>query len=643
MGNTMGYQGGDFVNRDTRVKELGASAPRDLIEQMENLQLKLKDYCDIFETPSRMFSPDLLPVIKQLVLENYRPEIEENSITDNTNSNNRNFLTETVVVNPGGTDSTYESMQMPTVEARIKSLEQVLENSAKEFRTANPHNLNSLTPFDAFLPYTIIRSFLPMFAKEIVPYSSLSKPYIRLKENRKYIVTQENRQYLRPDIYASPRRAREILDTSKGRRVTMDWYPEGESVAADATDFDYVDEEGNKFKVPSNGLSINNLDLLKESGGLREVGDALDINIHVCDIRVETTNSNGTKKTEVISDLNIIYDVTSTTPQRSISYNIGEIPVFADDGKTVEGYITDTLYGTINFETSTISLVSQSGFIKQVRFGGNLSNKNNKSYLSYKEDWITQDYVVGEGHTGNVPITTQDMILFNECGDINITSNAINQFTEIFANLEDMDTVNTVLDKLDEMAAKGTNHRYRLFKDRVMVHSREIELEHNVGTVLKRLEQIQDMIQINFIRVINELRNTCIAEPFKVVAFTNPNNAALFTGDKVDWTIQKGSAIGSSTIRSDYNMGIITADGNSVKLVTSMKIPEEEGIRFLVYPVNEQNFLSWKHFTYSIYFDDKHRIDEMSNVPNIYYYARFDNIVFNPLGAQIIFKNFELK
>ena len=70
-------------------------------------------------------------------------------------------------------------------------------------------------------------------------------------------------------------------------------------------------------------------------------------------------------------------------------------------------------------------------------------------------------------------------------------------------------------------------------------------------------------------------------------------------------------------------MGIYTSAGQALRLVSSLKFAREDGVRFIVLPVNEENFLSWKHFKYSMYFDRDHRIAEMLQVPNVLAISRF--------------------
>jgi hypothetical protein len=78
-----------------------------------------------------------------------------------------------------------------------------------------------------------------------------------------------------------------------------------------------------------------------------------------------------------------------------------------------------------------------------------------------------------------------------------------------------------------------------------------------------------------------------------------------------------------------------------MRLISSMKFKEDDGIRFLVFPVNEQNFLSWKHFKHSLFFSNDYRISEMTNVPNIRGISRFKTQAYTPLQGRLLIKNWK--
>lgn len=535
------------------------------------------------------------------------------------------------------------------------NLQRLMENSFAEGRAAqaNQRDLGELMPFDAFLPFAIIRTYLPLVGKDLVPYIVPKQHFIRIKEQFKYIVTKDNRRYLEPDVYRDLEAATEILKTAKGNEVTATWYPE--DMATDVTDavkaeddateklklYDYDEDTGTEtkyFKInASKEMRVVDLDLLAESGGNRDIGDALDINVAIDAARALVTNSEGVTYMVEVSGLEMFIDTTAISPKEQIG-GVVRYPVKDSTGK-IERWVEDKIMATYDPYTSRINVVSMSGLTKQVKFAGNLSNKNNMEYMSFHDSYQVKQHPIPEGYRQNMPITVEDMRLYNETASIDIIAYGINRMTEIFNGLEDTDIINFLRQSSNKFRGV-TEHDFLHFKGRVFVtRTVDVKYEQN-NPFMKRLDFMQDKISNELNAIIREMRNTCQNEPFRLVAYCHPNIASLFVGTNVDWKINDGDSIMGS-IRSDYNMGIITQDGNMIRIITSLKFPQEDGLRGLVFPINEQNFLTWKHFKRALYFDRDHRIVNMPNNPNIMCVATFSNKYYVPLSWQLKIKNYD--
>ena len=618
------------MNKDQILKYHRDNSPKDLIAMFEGLRQKLWDVVDIKDNPSYMFKPETTDIVANYVIENYQSVIE-----------GVDYGKETQVIE--SYDDNVADVVAPVSQVTVHNLKQLLENSAAEVRTANANqfNLNQLTPFDAFLPFVIIRSYLPLIGKDLMPTITPPQPFIRIKQMYKYIVTKDNKKYLRPDIYNDAAAGKAILDTAKGPRVTDKWFPEGTEVSSPSSEADYDYKEGEKYyKVPEANMPPQSIDLLAESGGLIAVGDALDIDVCVDGIQAVVTAKDGTTKTVVTQTGYAAYpDLTSITPQRSISFDV-KIPVKDKTGK-VESYVTDRIFGDFNASTNVFNLVSMYGHVKQVQFNGHLSNKNNTEYLSFTNEYGVEQHPIPEGYTSNVPITPQDMQLYNETASIDIVATAMSEMTEIFTQLEDNEIINKIDEDFAKWKGKGQDEHPFQHMFGPVVFEKTVDVRHDSTRLLKRNEYVQDEINFALRSFIGEMRTTLGNEPFRLVAFCHPNVASLFVGDHIDWKITPGGA-GMEGIRMDYSMGVYTANGDGFRIITSQKIKEDDGIRFLIFPVNEQNFLSWKHFKYSMYFDRDHRNAQMSLVPNIKGYSRFYTHSYTPLQAKLKITNYKV-
>ena len=203
------------MTRNEILKHYKDNSPKDLIALFEGLRDKLYNYVDIADNPTAMFKNDIFEVAKSSVIEACQGLVE--SI---------DYGNETQLMESFDDNDTVGTV-LPMTQVHMNNLSNILENSAVEVRrNANQLNLNQLTPFDAFLPFTIIRSYLPLIGKDLMPTQTPPQPFVRIKEMYKYVVTKDNKKYLRPDIYNDSETSRKILDSAKGGRITDKWYPE---------------------------------------------------------------------------------------------------------------------------------------------------------------------------------------------------------------------------------------------------------------------------------------------------------------------------------------------------------------------------------------------------------------------------------
>ena len=602
-----------------------SNAPKDLVALYEGMADKLYDLADIKSDPKYIFTTEG----SQLAID-YAMQACEEAI------NRVDYGTEmqTMESYVGADEIATEDMLVSDVHKH--NLRQIMENSISDTRAANPNpfNMNELTPFDAFLPFTIIRSYLPMIGKDLIPTQTPAQPFIRIKQQYKYIVTKDNTRYLRPDIYNDTDKSRLILDSARGAEVTQEWYPQGVETEHPG-DNTYEGADGKNYTFPEK-LQVRGFDLLEASGGLIEVGDDLDNDIHVKGVRIVVTDTKGKVHKLEQTGYEAYPDLTSITPQRSVSFKV-PFSVENDEG-TVEKY-EDTVYGDWNAATHTFNLVSIGGYVRQVQFGGHLSNKNNMEYFSFTNEFGVTQHPIPEGYNSQVPITKEDMDLYNQTSSIDIIASATNEMIEIFTQLEDSSIVQKIDTEFAKWKGKGEGeHPFEHFHGPV-VFTDTVDVKPDSTRLMKRYEFIQDEIQYALSRFIGDMRDVCKAESFRLVAFAHPNICSLFVGNNVDWKITPGSAAGDG-VRSDYSMGVYTANGDSFRIISSQKIKESDGVRFLLYPVNEQNFLSWKHFKYSMFFSRDYRNPQMELVPNLKGMSRFHTHSYTPLQAKLFIKNY---
>lgn len=614
----------EFEKKEALLNYYKENRPTKLIEAYHELRNSVSQYADIFENPGAIFDPALRDFYVEYATKYATPMIEAAAMPDEMQlleSLDRPEVENTIVT---------------TKEAHKQNMRQLLENSLFEGRIVNADNMSiqNLIPFDSFIPLIIARSYEPMVGKELIPSQTAPVPYVTIKEIRKYIVSKTGKKYPRPEVYSDRKSAREILNSSKGRPVTDKWYPaimsddgtkelEDDEVTADMLDAIDSLKIGNKDE--------NKLDLLVESGGVREIGDSLDINVCVSQLQCVVTNSQGEKQIVTINDVNAYPDIGSLA-KGSITIDV-KIPIYNSNGE-VESHVYDKVFGQYDAEYSTIILSSHFGYVKRAKFAGNLSNKNNYEFFSFLQDFTETRHPIPEGYSSQVPITTEMMQLYRETSNIDVVAYVMNEMTEIFTQLEDVEILAKIDEEKEKWEGKGSEiHPFERINGPVVI-THECPIKHDASRLLKRNEYLQDEVNYHLDLLIADIRNILGPEPFYLRTFCHPNIAQMFVGDNYDWKITPGTNA-TEGIRSDFHMGIYTAGGNAMKLVTSQKFDEEDGIRMLVYPVSEKQFLTWRNYKYSMFFTREYHNPMMSLVPNFKGQDRFYTHAYIPIQAQL--------
>lgn len=631
---------------DPRLQKYIDNTPDELIASMESYVEKFNGLVDVLNNPMQLYGFSMESMVSTAMMENFdnmeaSMKLTNSSYEDGATVTLESMVDDNVLLNG---DEVTEQVDMSNLHR--KNLQQLFENSTTEMRIANTsvnrRGLSEFTPYDAFLPFVILRSYLPLIGKDLIPYIVPKAHFIRIKQQYKWIVTKDNRHFLEPDVYSDYEAVGEILESAKGDRVTDKWYPETaveEVVDKTAADFSDYDETGAEkfYSFTDDKFAIEALDLLGESGGIRDQGDALDINICINGARAMVTNSEGNTYMVTLDGLQGFIDTTSISPKNQLGVKV-KFPV-KNAADEIERWVEDQIMGTYDPYTNRVDITSLHGFVKQVQFGGNLSNKNNINYLTFHDEMEATQHPIPEGYRSNMPITVEDMRLYNETGNIEILAYGINRITELFTNVEDSSIVGSIVKHREKWRGKDTHPFEHFQRGRIFV-TRTCNLSHEQNNpFMENSKYVQDKISSDIRLTINDIRNTCYAEPFRVVMYCHPNIASLFVGENYNMRVTQGASLGGG-IRQDYNMGIYTQNGDAMRLITSMKFNEEDGIQGLVFPVNEQNFLTWKHFKRALYFDRDHKIKEMPNNPNLMCVATFHTHAYIPMAFQIKIKGY---
>ena len=177
-------------------------APEELVANMESFMHRMSGYADIIRDPMSLYTQAAAPTTVQLAMEALENSQGLQKFGDGSYGPNAQVFLESVCEDERDVeDEVHEAVGMG--ELHRGNIQRLLENSAVEMRTApgNMRNLGELTPYDAFLPFAIIRTYLPLIGKDLLPYIVPKQHFIRIKEQNKYIVTKDGSKHLEPDVF----------------------------------------------------------------------------------------------------------------------------------------------------------------------------------------------------------------------------------------------------------------------------------------------------------------------------------------------------------------------------------------------------------------------------------------------------------
>ena len=138
-------------------------------------------------------------------------------------------------------------------------------------------------------------------------------------------------------------------------------------------------------------------------------------------------------------------------------------------------------------------------------------------------------------------------------------------------------------------------------------------------------------MKFRFNRLLSKLKTKLLTTDMMFVAYGHPNNIELLNA-AVDWKFDEGSKIGGVTL--DYKFGVITESGTRIHVVSTLKVPEDEGIRIVGYPTTDEQ-ITFKHFKYSFNIENMYRNPLTPLVPNIMGTHRYLTESLLPIQGQL--------
>lgn len=469
-----------------------------------------------------------------------------------------------------------------------EKLDQLFENTKDEIITEN-YGVGQMSPIVGYTLPILKKNYIECHGKDIVMTEVPSKPVIKIAFERKFLKDKAGKKYYIPEIFYDES-YKEVSEKAKGKKVSDKWYPE------------------------SGNLPMQDLPIMNESGGTLETRDQLAHDFCIQAIKMQVDGK------EVIKNgLDIKPDYSSNN---NITYRCKHVK---DDGTVLEEVLT----GTVDYYHGTITVATSGSLIKQVQFGGHLSNQNNNETIELDRERETVTWHIGEGERINTALTIEKIKDMKALLGIDVTPEAISDMSSTLTQFEDAHIMSYLKNSLD------------IWKDKTdlpfgytggFVETATFNCVPGSTLAVTQSEYIESELKFRFNRLLSELKDKLKTTDLMFVVYGHPTIIELFNAS-VDWKFDEGSKVGGLVL--DYKFGVITESGTRIHVVSSLKVPKEAGIRIVAYPTTDEQ-LTFKHFKYSFNIENMYRNPLTPLTPNIMGTHRYLTESLLPVQGQMI-------
>lgn len=495
-----------------------------------------------------------------------------------------------------------ESYNDPWYQKLPDKLEQLFENTCLQM--VNESSLGQLNPIVGLSLPILKKNFIEGHAKDIIMTEIPTSPIIKSAFERKFLRDKQGNKHYVPDIFWDGS-YKNLLTQGKGQPISSDWYPADADV-----------------------LPIQDLSILTLSGGSLETKDTLGLDFCIDSLQIEATVSDGaggtTTETITVSGLNIQPDFASNG---AINYRI---KATASDDSVVE----DILVGTVDSYYGTVSLASTGGKIKKVKFGGHLSNENNMKSVSFDREREVKEWKIPDGFRINTGVTVEKIKDYNNLFNIDFVNELIADMAQTLTQVEDSEALSFLDDSLNRWKTK-TDLPYGYKEGFTDIAEFSCIPPSNIFVTVSSWIDTELKYYIN--RQIDRLKNKLKESELMFVIYGNPAIVSLIQ-DNVQWIINEDTQIGG--IQVDYKFGVMTSNKNRIHVLSSMKVPEDVGLRVVAYPLTKET-ITFKHYKYSMNIENNYRDPDNPNVPNIMATSRYLTTELLPVQGQFIITDFD--
>ena len=462
----------------------------------------------------------------------------------------------------------------------INCVEQLLDNTLDSIATESI--MTGYAPIVAYNPFFLKKQWIDCVFKDVLMTEIPKTPVINIGFERRYAKDSEGNEYPLPEALYDDEITKKLLDEATGLNIKEDPIDINLLKGLSLIDPTYIPGvvAGDHTVELTPGLTVVSATVKDTSGIDHKVAMNMTVDI--------TTHN----------------FVNGKVNYKVIDTGTGEVT------ETIE----DELVGKVDFKKGTVTMMSTSGKVTHVVLRGKTANRFNQRSLSVERRVEHIQKVMPEsGPRLNTAVTIEDAADALALQNIDIIADNINVMGATLANFEDAE-INMFLKQSFQAQKDGLANfvKYDELKDNIMIAEAEFDaLAYD--TFAGRLTEWMKDSREWFERTIAALKTKLRSSNVMIVAVAHPN-LIRFLQDGINWVFSDDTQI--SGVKLSYQFGIYTSAQDRVHIVTTMRMNEDDGIRFLVIPLTNE-LITYKHYKYNVMIDRNYRNPVYQLTPNI--------------------------
>lgn len=360
-------------------------------------------------------------------------------------------------------------------------VEQLFENTALEI--IEESQMGMMNPIVGFTLPILKKNYYENVSKDIVLTEVPDKPFIKIAFERSFLKDREGNKYYIPEAFYDES-YKQVYSKAKGTPIDDEFIP-----------------------VPMTDYNVLSASSLHDNPLEYRESLAYDFCIAEVEIAVEAVKKANKEEKEtvkhVITGLNIQPDYAAAG---TFHYKIkGEVPATETTEATP---FTDIIFGQVDSYYGTVTVAAAGSIVKQVKFGGHLSNENNEHTVELDYERETREFKIEDGERLNTGLTLEKIKDTKALLNIDITSKVITDMTTVLTNFEDSNILNFLdnsfevwKDKKDLPFGYGGHIANGKF-----VEQSSFSCVPPAGTMVTQSQYIDSEMKFNIDRLIEQLK-----------------------------------------------------------------------------------------------------------------------------------------